>query len=584
LYALPPPPSLPPSLVSPSPHKTMAGTRLWTQLWFIAGVVLLAPFAFWAAWWPVGFERATLPPFPLSLQKPHAAFFLTLHVLLLSDDHHQLADTEEEIEGIHVVWSPISASTERVDESPLAQTRRLVKQHAPTDDDERLLQYWLVLHPTPPSSSSSSPSKITWRLQERFGYTHNSPNIITQACHDLAQAHTQVIFHPPPSRLLPLQRHLQVTLLSQDASHCFCKWDASRLLDHYLNPLLHQLAPLTSLPPSLQLLPFGTLLPPSTTQRYGHLIPSSALIGMERYWDEKLLPPSLASGGEGMGEPVPPLRVIFFCPATEEEQGLVFIDDDTNKSDAAVSSPSVGVELEGWGGVMVLPPHNLSSPSSSSSSSSSYLSDSHYKSMTTFLKPLLRAWLGFPPSLPLSLPPRQRTQVLHPLELDTLAIHTLEERRRDTLHRLSLLRDLLSTHPGMPCPARIADSVEGALAGLIRGEESSSSSSNNSSTTSSSNNNSSTSSRSHSRRRDYSSSSSTYFPSFLSRSNSAWASAQQAQQDEALLPPPHYPFEHYAAIFLPLLLPVLLPLLLGLQSEWTRYQEKIMKKKKKKTI
>jgi hypothetical protein len=126
----------------------------------------------------------------------------------------------------------------------------------------------------------------------------------------------------------------------------------------------------------------------------------------------------------------------------------------------------------------------------------------------------------------------------------------------------------------MPCPARVAQNVEAAMSGLIRGEDDRRDSSSSSSGSYSS------SSSSRSRRGQLSSSSST-FPHVLSHLNNAWAFAQQAQQDESLLPPPHYPFEHYAAIFLPLLLPILLPLLLGLKSEWTRYQEKMIKKQKK---
>ncbi|EKU23224.1 hypothetical protein NGA_0416202 [Nannochloropsis gaditana CCMP526] len=67
----------------------------------------------------------------------------------------------------------------------------------------------------------------------------------------------------------------------------------------------------------------------------------------------------------------------------------------------------------------------------------------------------------------------------------------------------------------------------------------------------------------------------------LARVNTAWAAAQRALEDAALLPPPYYPPEHYAAIFLPLLLPIFLPLLLGLWHEWRRYKEKKKKKKRK---
>jgi hypothetical protein len=43
----------------------------------------------------------------------------------------------------------------------------------------------------------------------------------------------------------------------------------------------------------------------------------------------------------------------------------------------------------------------------------------------------------------------------------------------------------------------------------------------------------------------------------------------------------HFPLEHYAAIFAPLLFPLLIPFLASLVKEWKRYREKKTKKKKK---
>lgn len=60
----------------------------------------------------------------------------------------------------------------------------------------------------------------------------------------------------------------------------------------------------------------------------------------------------------------------------------------------------------------------------------------------------------------------------------------------------------------------------------------------------------------------------------LHHASAALRAARAAERDPGLLAPPHLPFEHYAAILLPLLLPVLLPLLVGLVKERRRLQEK----------
>ena len=190
-------PILPPRLpYAPKPTQApttnleaMAGTRLWTQLSFVLGVAVLAPFAFWVAWWPVGFERAGLPPLPTTGQKGGLPA-LRLHVLLPPGMRPPTQEGEGHYEqGIHVLFTPSAEHTdspeeEKEEELPLAQARRLVQQHAPPTQADRLLQYYLVFLPSSSSSSSSSsPAPITWRWAERFAYTTSSSSSSSSSIH-----------------------------------------------------------------------------------------------------------------------------------------------------------------------------------------------------------------------------------------------------------------------------------------------------------------------------------------------------------------------------------------------------------------
>jgi hypothetical protein len=62
--------------------------------------------------------------------------------------------------------------------------------------------------------------------------------------------------------------------------------------------------------------------------------------------------------------------------------------------------------------------------------------------------------------------------------------------------------------------------------------------------------------------------------SALGRVNEAAGRLEAAWGDVSLLPPPHFPLEHHAAVLVPLVVPLLVPLLGGLKSEWRRYKAK----------
>lgn len=566
----------------------MAGTRLWTQLWFLAGVVVLAPFAFRLAWWQEGFERVSFPDIPSSLRPPGAPFLPFLVVLVGHDFSSSLM--EMEVDDFRVALKRVSfiaASSGQENETLESFARRAVAENAAPEMDANMLQYWLVLLPsslpmssTEADSSTPSISGITWRLEERFGYArrgNDDHSIIQQAGRELSHARAQISFRPATSTPLPLAREIQLTLVSQDASVRFCRWNRAHLLNRHLNPLVRALIPLTTFLPSLQLLPYGTLLPVQTKHAHGYPLPLSTLTGIRQYWETTLLPPSLSLVATP-GPMASPLRFLFYCPASSSEQSLAFMDDveEGLRGTSNASSHhavSTGLEIPGWGGALVLPAQNLSSSPPSAHgphAPTCFLTEATYHHILSFLQPILRTSLGFPPSPPPSLP-LPRPQLLHPLEVDSLATHTLSIRHQDTLRSLSILRDLRRAHPGMPFPAHVAEAASAAVQELVnrgpwereRRQKA-------------------TEDRDRTQGRTLGESGPvSSFLQALARVNTAWAAAQRALEDAALLPPPYYPPEHYAAIFLPLLLPIFLPLLLGLWHEWRRYKEKKKKKKRK---
>jgi hypothetical protein len=327
------------------------------------------------------------------------------------------------------------------------------------------------------------------------------------------------------------------------------------------------------------------------------------VVGLERYWEEKVLPLSSVAvgggdgggrGGNGGGDSgmkgpvVAPLKAIIYCPAAAGTEKLVFVDEEEEgEKKKKKKKESLAVEVKGWGGVMILPHINKSTQTHTHTAAHHCLSEKDYHHITHFLHTLLRRWLGFPSS-PYTHTHTHTHIFLHPLELDTLVLHTLHVRRQEAFHHLHTLTHLVEKRPQLHVSARVAHAVHTAIHYLQEGRRrkekekekenetvgtaassSSSLSLSSSSSSSSSSSTPTTSSSPFSHTHTHSSPS-----SLLSSTNLAYHHAHTAHQDPSLLTPPFSPFEHYAAIFLPLLLPTLLPLVMGVKNEWGRYKEK----------
>jgi len=329
-----------------------------------------------------------------------------------------------------------------------------------------------------------------------------------------------------------LDYHVRFTLLNERPDLHYCHWDFSQVQSMFL-PEIRRLSIVTDLWVSSDVASYVNLIEEheivrkrgQPTRAY---IPLSAMVAFpSRVHLHHLVTTRNTSRHQEM---------VFIC--SPPSKGYHAFVDDINEVKGAGDS-DVTCSIHGWGAVTLLKTNTRSSPCG--------LIRSDYERINSAALGVFRSLLGLDkaPQVPEEGFPGEVVvqgpsggQSVTNWELDRVLLETLRGRTQKAIQLLYALVDLLRRRPSIPFNDHIGSRGMQAIR-FIQGLHDTA--------------------------------------DLLTACHSATLALQAVQEayfDHSLLPPTPLPWEHFLAIYLPLIAPLLVPLVGGLVKEYKRYKQK----------
>ena len=570
----------------------MAGTRLWTQAAFVLGVVFLfIPPAIYVH----HVHRASFPislPFPPNITTatptilPISTLHISIHQVVVPSKPGPILDWENIMGtvsandfvgalGGHVILSrgedlelPFELQPMRYDADgaatlqqwfdglsitpPSAMTYALlllppdehqVRIHAPyfplcapgSRHEEAHLSM-SIMHPQDgptiagPELTLGGSIRLAWLRGK--GQSESS---VVAAIKVMADYLFLPLMVPPPE----LDYHLRFTLLNERPDVHYCHWDFSEI-QRMLAPEIERLNVVTDLWVTADMIAHMSLIEDheiarKKAQPARAYVPLSSMVGFPSRVN--LHPPFTSRSNASRHH-----EMVVVCPPPTKAYHAFLDDINDNKGSG---DSDVTCAIDGWGAVTILKMNGRSSPCE--------LIGTDYERIMGAAFGVFRSYLGFART------PEQSTKEGFPgevvvlpssgphsvttWELDRAIIHTMRSRAQKAVQLLYALTSLLQRRPSIPFQDDVASRGLQAISVLegLHGV--------------------------------------TDLTSACQEATRALRLAHDAYFDPSLLPSSILPWEHFLAIYLPLVAPLLVPLVGGLFKEVKRYKEKTASKR-----